>query len=142
MKAISYNGTEDLVQNFCVTFTHNFNHEHSRFTNSFVIKAANVTKENALAIAEILFPGYTDIEIKSIDTDENTLTAAEYFFLQGVLKEKLYLRQDGAERRRKENPDIAKSYDENKNEQEYDKYLFNLIHKMETRMRQFPVYHT
>ena len=44
--------------------------------------------------------------------------------------------------RRKENPEIAKSYDESKNEKEYDEYLLMLIKKMEARMGQFPVYHT
>lgn len=143
MKApTGYNKTAHIVQNYCVTFTHNFNHMYSRFKNSFVIKAAEVTPENALKVAEILFPNFTDIQIESIENDTMTLTPSEYDFIQGVLKDKLYLRQDTAERRRRDNPKLAKSYDESENEKEYDEYLFNLIHKMEARMKQFPVYHS
>ncbi len=142
LKPVSFNGTENIIQNYCVTFSHNFNHQYSRIKNTFVVKGAPLTKESALKIAEILFPEYTDIIIESIENDEKTLTPSEYFFLQGILKDRLYSRRDSAEHRRKENPDLAKSWDENKNEQEYDEYLFKLIHKMEARMDQFPVYHT
>jgi len=139
----SFNGTENLIQNYCVTFSHSLKvgGNHS-FRNSFVIKGAPVTKENALKVAEILFPKYTEIQIESIENDENTLTPSEYDFIQGVLKNRLSSRADASAERRKENPDIAKSWDENKNEKEYDEYLFMLIKKMQARMSQFPVYHT
>lgn len=101
-----------------------------------------MTKETALKIAEILFPRYTDIIIESIENDENTLTPSEYHFLQGVLRDRRYAREAEAERRRKENPEIAKGWDENKSQKEYDEYLLMLIKKMEARMDQFPVYHT
>lgn len=142
LKPVGFHDTQDLVQNFCVTFSHNFNHQYSRITNHFVIKGAPVTKENALKIAEILFPEYTDIIIESVENDEKTLTPSEYFFLQGVLKDRLFERKSASEERRKENPEIAKGWDEHEGEKEMDKYLFELIHKMEARMDQFPVYHT
>jgi hypothetical protein len=142
MKATSFNGTENLIQNFCITFTHNFNHACSRIKNSFVIKAAAITKENAIKIAEILFPRYTDIEIVSIENDEMTLTPSEYHFIQGILKDRQRERMSASETRQKENPKLAKSWEENKNQQEYDEYLLMLIKKMEARMDQFPVYHT
>jgi len=138
----SFNGTENLIQNFCVTFSHNFNHQYSRIKNTFVIKGAPVTKESALKVAEFLFPKYTDIIIESIENDENTLTPSEYYFIQGVLKDRQRVRKSAAEERRKENPEIAKAWDEDKNEKEYDEYLLMLIKKMEARMDQFPVYHT
>lgn len=142
MKAVSFNGTENIIQNFCVTFSHNFDHLHSRFKNSFVVKGAPITKEHALKIAEMLFPTYTDIIIESVENDENTLTPSEYHFLQGVLKDRLHERESASERRRKENPEVAKGWDENKSQKEYDEYLLMLIKKMEARMDQFPVYHT
>ncbi len=138
----SFNGTENLIQNYCVRFSHNFNHMYSRIKNTFVIKGAPVTKENALQITGILFPDYTDIEIESVDNDENTLTPSEYDFIQGVLKERLSNRSDAAAERRKENPEVAKSWDENEREQNYDNYLLMLIKKMQLRKDQFPVYHT
>lgn len=122
---ISYNGTENLIQNFCVTFRHNFYHKYSFITNSFVIKGANVTEENALKVAGVLFPNYTDIEIVSIKNDELTLTPSEYHFMQGVLKDKLVVS--------KTDPHAPLNYKE---------YLVTLIKKMEARMGQFPVYHT
>ena len=138
----SFNGTENLIQNFCVTFSHNFNHQYSRIKNTFVVKGAPVTKESALKVAEFLFPKYTDIIIESIENDEKTLTPSEYYFIQGVLKDRQCVRKSAAEERRKENPEIAKAWDEDKNEKEYDEYLVMLIKKMEARMGQFPVYHT
>lgn len=138
----TFNGTENIIQNYCVTFSHNFNHKYSRITNIFVVKGAPLTKESALKIAEILFPRYTDIVIESIENDKNTLTPSEYFFLQGVLKEKLYERRWGMVERRKENPEAAKVWDNYSPEEEYDWYLLELIKKMETRMDQFPTYHT
>jgi hypothetical protein len=107
-----------------------------------VVKGAPLTKETALKVAEILFPEYTDIIIESIENDENTLTPSEYYFLQGMLKEKFHAKMDLAAERRKEQPDIAKMWDENKEEKEYNEYLLMLIKKMESRMDQFPVYHT
>ena len=122
----SFNGTENLIQNFCVTFSHNFNHQYSRIKNAFVIKGADVTKESALKVAEILFPKYTDIIIESIENDELTLTPSEYDFIQGVLKDKLSAN--------KAKPSSA--------ETDYNEYLSMLIKKMTNRMDQFPVYHT
>jgi len=110
-----------------VTFSHNFGHKYSRFKNSFVLKGANITEETALKVVEILFPEYTDIKIESIENDELTLTPSEYHFMQGMLKERLYVNL------RATTPYV---------ETEYDKYLLNLIKKMESRMDQFPVYHT
>ena len=55
MKTTSFNGTHDLIQNFCIKFSHNCNHEGSRIKNHFVIKGAPITKENAKQIAEILY---------------------------------------------------------------------------------------
>ena len=92
----------------------------------FIVKGAPLTKETALKIAEILFPKYTDIIIESIENDVLTLTPSEYYFMQGILKDKL-----GAQRDRS-----------NYVETEYDKYLLMLVEKMEARMDQFPVYHT
>jgi hypothetical protein len=137
MKPVSFNGTENLIQNYCVTFSHNFDHKYSRFKNMFVIKGAPVTKETALKIVEMLFPDYTDIEIESIENDELTLTPSEYHFIQGVLKDLLRARMSAAEERKKANPDI-----EQWDETEYNEYLLMLIKKMEARMDQFPVYHT
>lgn len=142
LKPVGFHDTQDLVQNFCVTFSHNFNHQYSRIKNNFVVKGAPLTKETALKVAEILFPTYTDIIIESIENDEKTLTPSEYFFLQGVLKDRMFARVSAAEERKKTNPENAKAWEENPNEKEYDAYLFKLIHKMEARMDQFPVYHT
>lgn len=141
-KPVSWCGRPDIIQNFCVTFSHNFDHKYSRIKNHFIIKGAAVTKENALKIAEILFPDYTDIIIESIENDEKTLTPSEYYFLQGMLNERFHARMESAAERRKEQPDIAKMWDENKEEKEYNEYLLMLIKKMEARMDQFPVYHT
>ena len=136
LKPVSFNGTENIVQNFCVTFSHNCNHKYSRIKNTFVVKGAPLPKENALKIAEILFPEYTDIIIESIENDEKTLTPAEYHFLQGILKEK---RQ--AEMRTQEWL-IKEGKQEDFQETDYDKYILMLIEKMQARMDQFPVYHT
>jgi hypothetical protein len=141
-KPVSWCGRPDVIQNFCVTFSHNFNHQYSRIQNHFVIKGAPVTKENALKIAEILFPGRTDIIIESIENDEKTLTPSEYYFLQGMVNDKFHANMSAAAERRKEQPDLAKMWDENKEEKEYNEYLLMLIKKMEARMDQFPVYHT
>jgi len=62
--------TKNLIQNYFVTFTHNFDHKYSRFTNSFKILAADVTKEKALEVANVLFPDCTDIEIVSVENDD------------------------------------------------------------------------
>lgn len=136
----SFNGTENLIQNYCVTFSHNFGHylTGSRpFRNSFVIKGAEVTKENALKIAEILFPDYTEKQIESIENDENTLTPSEYDFIQGVLKDKM--KSDWANQRERISKGIQLAPYE---ETDYDRYLVMLIKKMQSRMNQFPVYHT
>jgi len=133
----SFNGTENLIQNFCVTFSHNFNHQYSRIQNHFVIKGAPVTKETALKIAEMLFPDYTDIIIESIENDENTLTPSEYHFLQGMLKEKRQAILRNGELRFKEDPTKGPYV-----ETDYDKYIFMLIEKMQARIHQFPPYHT
>jgi len=124
----SWNGTENLVQNYCVTFSHNFDHKYSRITNHFIIKGAPVTKESALKIAETLFQGqrFTDIIIESIENDENTLTPSEYYFIQGILNDKL----------------MASRGNTRYVETDYDKYILKLIKKMSARMHQFPVYHT
>ncbi len=137
-----WNGTRDLIQNFCVKFTHNFNHRYSRFENSFVVRGAPIDHDIALKMVNMMFPKYTDVKIESIENDENTLTPSEYHFLQGVLRDKLYARRAAQEERRKNNPECAKAWDEDGREQEYDEYLFKLIHKMQARMDQFPVYHT
>lgn len=133
----SFNGTENLIQNFCITFSHNFDHKYSRIKNTFVVKGAPITKETALKIAELLFPKYTDIIIESVENDENTLTPSEYDFIQGVLKDRLRAKQAAAEKRKQENPE-AEQWDES----EYNEYLSMLIKKMQTRKGQFPVYHT
>ena len=121
----SWNGTENLVQNYCVTFSHNFNHQYSRIPNTLIVKGAPLTKETAFKIAEILFPKYTDIIIESIENDKNTLTPTEYHFIQGVLKDKLLAHRSS-----------------HHVEVKYDDYLVMLIKKMEARMDQFPTYHT
>lgn len=142
-KPVGFHDTLDLVQNFLVTFSHNFDHKYSRITNHFVIRGAAVTKENALKIAEILFPNYTDIIIESVENDnKTTLTPGEYFFLQGKIKEEFHANMTQAAKRRVEQPDVAKMWDEHPQEKEYNEYLLKLIHKMEARMDQFPVYHT
>lgn len=122
----SWNGTENLIQNYCVTFSHNFDHRYSRITNTFVVKGAPLTKETALSLAGILFPRYTDIIIESIENDENTLTPSEYYFIQGILNDKI----------------MASRGRTNYVETEYDKYILKLIKKMSARMHQFPPYHT
>lgn len=142
LKPVGFHDTLDLVQNFSVRFTHNFDHKYSRIENGFVVKGAPITKETALQVADILFPTYTDKEIVSVGNDEMTLTPSEYHFIQSVLKDRLWARKSAAEERRKENPENAKAWDENKSEKEYDEYLLMLIKKMEARMDQFPVYHT
>lgn len=142
LNPVGFHDTQDLVQNFCVTFSHNFNHKYSRITNHFVVKGAPLTKDVALKIAELLFPDHTDIIIESIENDELTLTPSEYFFLQGKLKEEFHANMEQAAKRRKEQPDVAKMWDEHPDEKEYNEYLLKLIHKMEARMDQFPVYHT
>jgi hypothetical protein len=133
----SFNGTENLIQNYCVMFSHNFKHQYSRIKNTFVIRGAPLTKENALMIAETLFPEYTDIIIESIDNAENTLTPSEYDFIQGVLKDKRMNNIALAERRIEDGISEGPYVDT-----DYDKYLLMLIKKMQTRMEQFPVYHT
>ena len=133
----SFNGTENIIQNYCITFTHNFNHMYSRIKNAFVIKGADVTKEKALQIANILFPDYTDIEIESIENDEMTLTPSEYHFIQGMLRAERQSNLRAAEIRIKEGISQGPYV-----ETEYDKYILHLIKKMEARMDQFPVYHT
>ena len=130
-ETVSFNGTHNNIQNYCVTFTHNFikttlHHTPSRFKNSFVIKAADVDVEKAKKIAEILFPKYTDIEIESVDNDTNTLTPSEYQFIRGKLMDLL----------------PSKEEIDKRGETDYDKYLLTLCKKMTTRMQQFPVYHT
>lgn len=123
----SFNGTENIIQNYCITFTHAFTHSpYSRIKNSFVIKAADVTMEKAKKVADILFPEYLNIKIESIENDENTLTPAEYCFIEDKLRGMLPSKEDI----------------EKRGETEYDKYLLNLIRKMRARMDQFPVYHT
>lgn len=124
---MSFNGTENKIQNYCVTFSHTFDHHFNRFTNSFVIKAGEITNDNAVKIAELLFPDFTDIKIESIENDEKTLTPAEYSYISGVLRDKLYSR-------RRESDTYV--------ETEGDKSLLKLIQKMEARMEQFPVYHS
>ena len=138
-KTISYNQTEHQIQNYCVTFTHQIDSKHSRIKNSFVIKGANVNKQQALEIAKILFvpPMFTNIEIVSVENDENTLTPAEYEFIRGKIND-LYqrsMRQQEVDMRTNNitGPVI---------ETEYDTYLHQLIKKMDARMHQFPVYHT
>jgi hypothetical protein len=132
----SFNGTENIVQNFCITFRHCCG-TPSRIENSFVIKAAEVTKDKAKKIARILFPKYTDIEIISIDNDKNTLTPSEYEFLRAKVSDMIQSSLRGQEHRIKEglqkDPLIMS---------EFDKYLLNLFNKMTARMDQFPVYHT
>jgi len=124
---VSFNGTENLIQNFSVRFSHTFRNEGGyRFKSMFVIKGASVTTENALPIAKSLFPRFTEIEIESIENDDLTLTPSEYDFLQGVLKDKICVN--------KSKIDYV--------ETDYDKYLETLIKKMRERMDQFPVYHT
>jgi hypothetical protein len=146
LKPVGFHDTLDLIQNFCVTFTHSFGHYASnpktRFVNHFVVRGAPIDSGIALEMTKMMFPTYTDIKIESIENDENTLTPSEYFFLQGVIKEKLYCRAQSQEERKKNNPEIAKAWEEDGREQEYDEYLLNLIKKMQTRMDQFPVYHT
>ena len=132
-----FNGTAHSIQNYCITFTHTFNHKHSRFKNSFVIKGAEITKENALNIAEILFPDYTDIQIESIENDELTLTPAEYEFLHYHLRGQRQTDLRAVELRIKDGT-LRGPYIET----EHDKYILNLIFKMKSRMKQFPVYHT
>ena len=60
-------------------------------------------------MAQMLFPTYTDIAIESITNDEMTLTPSEYYFIQGRLKEELYVRRRGIVERRKETPRMGRS---------------------------------
>lgn len=132
-----FNGTAHDIQNYCITFSHNFNHKYSRFKNSFVIKGAEVTNANALKMAELLFPDYTDIKIESIENDELTLTPSEYEFIYYFMRGKRQADLRAAEERIRNGISIGPYI-----ETEYDKYILNLIRKMEARMKQFPVYHT
>lgn len=137
MKLVSFNDTENIIQNYCITFTHNFRHQDSRFKNSFFIKAAEVDSEKAKKVAEILFPRFTDIEIVSIENDVNTLTPSEYDFIRGKLRDERQSHMRCQEHR------IQEGYQEGPfKETEYSEYLLKLIKKMETRIRQFPLYHT
>ena len=138
-KTISYNQTEHQIQNYCVTFTHQIDSKHSRIKNSFVIKGANVNKEQALEIAKILFapPIFTNIEIVSVENDENTLTPAEYEFIRGKIKD-LYQNSMRSQEINMRTNDITGPVVET----EYDKYLNGIVNKMTARMNQFPVYHT
>lgn len=136
MKTISFNQTEHIIQNFCVTFSHNFNHKYYRIKNAF-IKGAPVTKENALKVAEILFPEYTDIIIESIDNDELTLTPAEYEYLRSLVRNKRQSSLRTQEERIKDGIQKGPLTDT-----EHDIYLLGLIKKMDARMDQFPTYHT
>jgi hypothetical protein len=137
MKTASFNGTENIIQNYCITFTHNFNHQHSRIKNSFVIKAAEVNKEQALKIAEILFPDYTDIQIETIENDVLTLTPLEYQHLCAILRDKRNGILSAADRRIKDGIEKGPYI-----ETEMDKFLTALLKKMIDRMNQFPIYHT
>lgn len=139
MKTVSFNGTENIIQNYCITFTHQIDYKYSRITNSFVIKGVDVSKEDALAVAKILFrpPMFTNIEIVSVENDKNTLTPAEYDFLHGMVKEKRQEIMRNQEIRIKEGKQQGPLV-----EDEYTLYLLNLINKMKNRMEQFPVYHT
>jgi hypothetical protein len=104
-----------------------------------VIKGVDVSKEDALAVAKILFrpPMFTNIEIVSVENDKNTLTPAEYDFLHGMVKEKRQEIMRNQEIRIKEGKQQGPLV-----EDEYTLYLLNLINKMKNRMEQFPVYHT
>lgn len=115
-----------------------FPHSNSRIKNSFVIKAADVDNEKALKIAEILFgEEYTDIQIESIENDNNTLTPSEYGFIRRILEERRQSDLRCAEHR------IINGIEKGPYiETEFDKYVLGLIHKMKARMEQFPVYHT
>jgi hypothetical protein len=132
-----FNGTADIIQNYCIVFSHDFSHSRSRCENAFVIKGTNITTENALKITELLFPKYTNIKIESIENDELTLTPSEYHFLQGMLLDRRQSDLRAAEHRIKEGISPGPYV-----ETEYDKYILNLIKKMEARMNQFPTYHT
>ena len=139
MKTISFNGTEHLIQNYCITFSHQIGYEHSRIKNSFVVKGANVTKENALEITKAAFspPMFTNIEIISIENDENTLTPSEYEFIKCKIND-LYQ----SSMRLKELNIINGKSKGPLTESEHDKYLIGIVKKMADRMDQFPVYHT
>jgi hypothetical protein len=136
---VSFNGTENIIQNYCITFTHQFDYKYSRITNSFVIKGVDVSKEDALAVTKILFrpPKFTNIEIISVENDENTLTPGEYDFIRGQLMEKRQSTMRTQEHRIQDGKQKGPLV-----EDEYTLYLLKLINKMKARMNQFPVYHT
>jgi hypothetical protein len=102
-----------------------------------VIKGTPITKENALEITEILFPKYTDIIIESIENDEMTLTPAEYEFLRSLVNNERQSSLRGQEIAIKEGRQEGPLKDT-----DWDAYLLKLINKMDSRMDQFPVYHT
>ena len=55
----------------------------------FMIKAADVDKERAQKIAEILFPNYADVKVVEVTNDENTLTYRDYETLRMMVNDKL-----------------------------------------------------
>ena len=79
------------TQNNCITISFQYKQNPSALSikTCFVIKAAKVDKEQALKIAEILFPDFTDIKIESIENDELTLTYEDYATLHMMINDKL-----------------------------------------------------
>ena len=138
MKPVSFNGTENIIQNYRISITHELGHGGSRFDTMFVIKGVDVTEETALKAAKALYgPKFRNIRVECIENDDMTLTPSEYDFLCGMVKEKRQSIMRNKEFRIKEGKQPGPLVDD-----EYTLYLLNLIKKMEDRMEQFPVYHT
>lgn len=114
------------IQNYCITISYKYKSNPTVVDNScFIIKAAPIDDEKALAIAKILFPYYIDIKIESIENDENTLTYEDYESLHMMVNDKLlYSMKD------------SKTTYENVSHPIDVRYK-KLLEKMTKRMRQF-----
>jgi hypothetical protein len=79
------------TQNNCITISYKYKQNPSAlpFKTCFIVKAANVDEEQALKIANILFPDFTDIKVESIENDELTLTYEDYVTLRMMINDKL-----------------------------------------------------
>ncbi len=79
------------AQNYCITISYQpkINPNKVRITTSFVIKAADVNKDQALKVASILFPYFYNINVVSIENDELTLTYEDYETLHMMVNDKL-----------------------------------------------------
>jgi len=115
------------AQNYCITISYKFKHNPvgNDIKTCFIIKAADVDEEKALKIANILFPDFVDIKVKSIENDELTLTFEDYQILHTMVNDKL-----------RESIKASKTpYKEIKTP--YDLMYKKLLEKMSDRIHQF-----